>query len=118
MGDIFHLVVVMIIFFIILYFAYRASKLVGGSRFGGKKGKNIDLIESRATGMNSGVQLIRVGASYFLIGVTRDRITFLSEIDREKLDISVEEQTNGEKMPFSTAFEKIFADKMKSFRKK
>ena len=116
MADIIKLVVVLVVFIVIMYLAYRASKLVGGSRFGGKKGKNIDLVESRAVGINSGVQLIKVGTGYFLIGVTRDKITLLSEIDKETLDVAEEEQS-GHGMPLSSAFGKVFADKLQAFKK-
>jgi len=89
-SDILGLVSIVVIFIIVVYFAYFFTKFIGKSRLGGKKGVNIDMIEGHAVGVNSAVQLLRVGTRYFLIGVTKERITFISEIDREALDIETD----------------------------
>ena len=92
--SIWQLLLIVIVFVGVLILAYFFTKIVGGGKLLGinsRRGRNIDIVESRALGANNGgVQLLRVGACYYLIGVTKERITFLSEIDREKLDLGTE----------------------------
>jgi flagellar protein FliO/FliZ len=52
----------------------------------GKTSKgNFTIIEAISVGPNKTLQLIRVGSSYMVIGVSKDNITFIQHIDKSEL---------------------------------
>jgi flagellar protein FliO/FliZ len=76
---------VLILFFAILFLAYYISRYVARLQMGrGSKG-NISVIEAISIGPNKTLQLVRVGGSYMVIGVSKDNITFIQDVDKESL---------------------------------
>ena len=88
-GQFFYIILV---FAAIILMAYFATKWIAGARMGGKRGGagNIKLIESYAVNMQASLQIIRVGRKYLLIGVTKDRFNYLTELSEDDLNISAQ----------------------------
>lgn len=105
-GQFFLLIVV---FVAILFLAYFSTKWVASMRMGARKNDFMRLISSMPVGGNNSVQLIKVGEKYYLIGVSKENITYLTEIT----DINIPENLPG-KNNFS--FEKHFQDCFKRFK--
>lgn len=70
---------------IILVAFYFLAKVVASYRYKGNKNSNIKIIESIGIGYQSMIQLIEVGNKIILIGVTKDKITFLCEVDKDSI---------------------------------
>ncbi len=82
LGQLF---LVVLAFVIVLLLAYYVTKFF--ARSGGiRKGKNIETIEAMFINQTSSVRLIRVGGKFFLIGVAKDKISLLTEIDGNNID--------------------------------
>lgn len=50
-----------------------------------RKGSNLTIVESIAVGQHSMVQVVRAGDKYLVIGVTKERVTLLSELDSDEV---------------------------------
>ncbi|NLK20772.1 MAG: flagellar biosynthetic protein FliO [Epulopiscium sp.] len=80
LGQFFFLIV---LFMIILAAAYYVTRLLGRFQHQKYKTCNIKIIESIAIAPQKTLQLIKVGNKVYLIGITKDNIVYLSEIDGE-----------------------------------
>lgn len=89
-GQFFFLI---LIFIGILFLAYFSTRLLMKSRMAGR-GKNIKIIEGLSLGMQGSLQLIKVADKYYLIGVTRDNINFLTQIQSDMIEDDKEEETD------------------------
>lgn len=96
LGGIIQLFGILILFFLILYGAYLASKFAARFQNGRVSGKNMTIIEAISVGPGKTLQIVRVGKTYMVVGVSKDQITYLKEIDPSEL-----QQTQNE---FSVSF--------------
>ena len=97
---------VLIVFAVILYLAYVATKLLGrrlSVRSGGNK--NIKILESVSLGQNKTLLIVEAAGKTLLIGITSGQISLISELDGEK--IKSESENAGETMEFSKAFKTV-----------
>lgn len=108
LGQFFLLIIV---FIIILFLAYYSTKWLASSRFSIKRNSNVRIIESISVGYQSTIQLIKVGSKLFLIGVTKESVTFLTEIDEEINED--ENKQNDFKVPFEKYLQEYFNKKKK-----
>jgi flagellar protein FliO/FliZ len=65
--------------------AWYATKKMARARGLGRKGGNLSVVESVNVGGQAAVQLVRVGDKYLVVGVTRERVTLLSEVDKDQI---------------------------------
>ena len=103
-GMIGQLFLVVLAFALVLLLAYYATKFL--ARSGIKKGKIMETLESMFINQTSSVRLVRVGGKFFLIGVTKDKITFLTEIEEEQIDTNYAAQ-GFQAQPLSSLFNKL-----------
>lgn len=99
----------------VLFLTYYSTKWLARARAGGMtstgKKKNIQIIEAMPIGLQSSIQLVKVGNQFFLLATAKDKVTFLSEVDGEGINIE-EIQDN------RLNFEDYLADYFKKFKKK
>jgi len=69
---------------LLAYFVVRMLALARG-RMG--RGGNLAVIESIAVGNQSMVQLIKAGDKYLVIGVTREKVTILTELEDSQVNV-------------------------------
>ena len=71
--------------------AYWSTKLLASARGGRLRGgkRNLEMIDSMGVGAQTMVQIIRAGKKYALIGVTKEKVTMLAELNES--DISTGE---------------------------
>lgn len=102
-GQFFLLVIV---FIAIIMLAYFSTKWIASFRMGMRKNSAIKMISSMPLGGSNSLQLIKVGERYFLIGVSKEQITYIAEID--DIDVSVEQNVSSPKFPFEKYFQDYF----------
>jgi len=73
------------VFIGVLALAYFAIKKMARLRFMGKKGAELDVIEAVAVAPQSTVQIVKAGTRIFLVGVTRERVSLLAELEEKDL---------------------------------
>lgn len=79
---------ILVLFFLILYGAYWTSRYAAKFQGGRSAGRNMNIVEAISVGPQKTLQIIRVGKTYMVVGVSRDRITYLREIDSSELTLS------------------------------
>ncbi|MCL2604351.1 MAG: flagellar biosynthetic protein FliO [Defluviitaleaceae bacterium] len=81
-GSFFYILLVMGFIILFCYFILRLMGRVKGR--GGASG-NLQLMESIVVGSQNMVQLVRAGDKYLVIGVTKEQITVLAELDETQV---------------------------------
>ena len=83
-GRSFIYLIVLIFIIAAAYYATRfLTAKVRGTTFG-----NLKIMEGLGVGQHGSVLLVKAGAKYVLIGVTKDRITYLTELTKDELNIN------------------------------
>ena len=76
----FFYILILVVFVALL--AYWSTKLIASARVGKlRSGKrNLEVLESIGVGVQAAVQIIRAGEQFFLIGVTKEKISMLKMV--------------------------------------
>lgn len=90
---------------VILFAAYYTSKFVGKYKLGQFKNSNIQVIEAYRIGTNKMLQIVKIGNRYLLLGIGKDQITHLTELDEN--EVITHDLHEGEKPSFRQIFEKL-----------
>lgn len=98
-----------ILLIIILIAAYYTSKFVGRYKLGQTKNSNIKIIESYRISTNKLLQIVKVANKYLVIGVCKDQITYITELDED--EVLTHEVSEAEKQSFRQVFEKLKGNK-------
>jgi len=75
---------VLFVFIGIVVLAYFSTKWIARAR-NAVSGGNIKTVESVSVGVGANVCLVRVGGEYFLLGVTKERVSLITAIDPESI---------------------------------
>ncbi len=87
MDNILQLIVAVLIFVLVLAATYYVTKWIAKSGALQPYARNIKVIESSKVAPNKYIQIVRIGKKYYSIGVTKDNITFLGELEENQLDL-------------------------------
>ena len=90
---------ILIVFVGIVILAIYVTKFVGGARYTHRGNKNLKLMDSIGLGFQNGIHLVQVGKKYVLLGITKDRITFLCELNENEIneaEIDIEDKPSFE----------------------
>ena len=93
-----------LLFIGILFLAYYTTKKLNKAKMG-SSGKNLCILESLSLGMNGSMQLVKVGERFVLIGVTKEKISFLTDVDANDVTI---DKPRSVKAPFDKYFSSFF----------
>lgn len=69
----------------VAWLAWFATKKLAGARKAGGVGKNLSVIEAVNLGGHAIVQLVKAGDKFLVVGVTKERVTVLTELDAEQI---------------------------------
>ena len=94
---------ILLLFFVILYAAYFTTKFTAKFQSGRTMGKNMTIVEAISVGPQKTLQIVRVGETYMVVGVSKDQITYLREIDPAELVFKTQEEA----VSFSKLLDKI-----------
>ena len=85
-GNILQLIGLIIVFIIILFATYYVSRWVGKSGLIQNSSSNIRVVETFRLSQTKYLQIIKVGEKrFFLIAVSKDDITYISELNEEDI---------------------------------
>ena len=84
-GQILYIIGVTAVIGLLAYWTIRM--MAYNKRGGGRGGKNLGVIEGISVGTTSTVQLIRAGEKYLVIGVTKEKVTLLVELDESEVNV-------------------------------
>lgn len=103
-SSVSQLLTVLLIFIFVLVLTYWTTRLAGNYKRQQMSGKNIQVMETVSISASKYLQIIKIGSKYFVIGVSKDTITYLCEINEEELDFS---NNNGAGESFKSILEKL-----------
>lgn len=110
-GNIGSVVMALLVFILILYLAYFATKKMGKRLSIRDTGnKNIKIIDSISVGQNKAIMIIETAGKTLLLGITQNEISLISELDKTQL-VLTEQKSGGEPMEFSKAFKNVLEEK-------
>ena len=93
-GNILQLIGLIIVFIIILFATYYVSRWVGKSGLIQNSSSNIRVVETFRLSQTKYLQIIKVGKKrFFLIAVSKDDITYISELNEEDIAIVQDSMT-------------------------
>ena len=70
---------------LVAFLAYYATKKMAGARLRIGKPGNLRVIDSVNINAHAAVQIVKAGDKFLAVGVTRERITLLAEVDKEHI---------------------------------
>ena len=95
-----------IVFIIVLAATYYFTKWIAKSGMMQSQSKNIKVKETFKIATGKYIQIIQLGTKYYAIGVTKDDITFLAQLEEEQLDFSPD-LSGDTKVSFKELFDKF-----------
>ena len=110
-GNVLQLLVAIFAFVIVLLATYYLTKWIAKSGVVQSRSRNIKVIETFKIAPNKYIQIIQLGSKYYSIGVTKEHITFLTDLDEQQLDISEIPPVSGQ-APFADLLKKISKGKI------
>lgn len=94
---------VFLIFVFVLVLTYITTRFAGGYKKRMMSGQNIKIMETVSISASKYLQIINVGARYFLIAVTKDNVTYLCELNEGDVEFT----ENDSKDSFQNIFDKL-----------
>ena len=94
---------VFLIFVFVLVLTYITTRFAGGYKKRMMAGQNIKIMETVSISASKYLQIINVGARYFLIAVTKDNVTYLCELNEGDVEFT----ENDSKDSFQNIFDKL-----------
>ena len=76
LPDVLQFIGLCIVFVVILFLAYFSAKLAGGFQANVHAKSNIIIIETARISNNRCLQIVKIGDSYYLIGVEEDDLNY------------------------------------------
>ena len=88
MERIAQLFTVLLIFAFVLFLTWITTRWAAGFAKKQYFNKNIELIETAQVAPSRFVAIVRVGGRYLSLGIGKEEVTFLAELDRDELDLA------------------------------
>ena len=88
LSNTLQLVAILIVFVLVLIATYFTTRWIGKSGAIQSHSPNIHVKETFKIAPNKYVQIIELGNKFYAIGVSKDNISFLTELSEEQLDLT------------------------------
>lgn len=103
-SSVSQLLTVLFIFIFVLVLTYWTTRFAGNYKKQQMAGRNIQVMETVSISASKYLQIVKIGSKCFVIGVSKDTITYLCEINEEELDFP---NNNGAGESFKSILEKL-----------
>ena len=110
LASLIKLILLLVVFVLILFASYYFTRWYAKSGLVKNQSKNIQIMESYPLGPGKQICIIRLGSRYAAVAISKEQITFLTELQEEDLNM---EETVAQEMDFGAAFEKVLRSKLK-----
>lgn len=97
----------LLIFALILLFAYCSSKLAAKWQSNNLRNSNIEVIETMRVNGNKLIQIIRIGERYIAVGIGKDEVSYLTELDKDEIVFRQNPDSSRHSVPFKEIMEKV-----------
>ena len=88
-GNVFHLLVLVVVFILILFATYYCTRFIGKYAYNQTKADNIEVVETFHLSQAKYIQIVRVGKErYVAIAVSKDTVEMLAELTKDELVIT------------------------------
>ncbi len=95
---------VLLVFIFVLGITFFTTRWIANYQKKQTKGKNIEVIEQSRVGQNKYIQIVKTGDKYVVIGIGKNEITMLTELDSDEIKLPKDGETEG--LDFKQAFMK------------
>ena len=93
-DNILQLLGLLFVFILVLFAAWYVSKLIGNKAMGGFGNRNINVIESFRLDNNKAIEIIRIADKYLAIGISKDNISVLAQLNEEDIIVPSKDENN------------------------
>ena len=93
-DNILQLLGLLFVFVLVLLAAWYVSRFIGNKAMGGFGNKNINVIESFRLDNNKAIQIIRIADKYLAIGISKDNISVLAQLNEEDIIVPSKDENN------------------------
>ena len=93
-DNLLQLLGLLFVFIVVLLAAWYVSRFVGNKAMGGFGNRNINKIESFRLENNKAIQIVRIADKYLAIGVSKDEINVLAQLNEEDIIITSRDDNN------------------------
>ena len=83
--SIIELIGLIIIFVVVLVVCYYTTRFVAGRQVVQKRMGNFEIVETFPIAQNKYLQLIRMGEKYVVVSVTKDTVTYITELSEDEV---------------------------------
>lgn len=84
---VFQLIWYLIVFLLVIGVAFYITRFIGQSTLRYTRSTNLQVIDYIILGRDKGLYIVKVGDKFFLIGVSNNNITYLTEINKEDMKV-------------------------------
>jgi flagellar protein FliO/FliZ len=77
----------LLVFIVIIIACYYVTKLVGTNQLAKSKNSNFKILDTYKLGQNQLLAIVEVGTRYFCIGITKEQISLISELDTDSFTV-------------------------------
>ncbi|ABY94896.1 MULTISPECIES: flagellar biosynthetic protein FliO [Thermoanaerobacter] len=84
---VFQLIWYLIAFLLVIGAAFYITRFIGQSTLRYTRSTNLQVIDYIILGRDKGLYIVKVGDKFFLIGVSNNNITYLTEINKEDMKV-------------------------------
>ncbi|MFV0519771.1 MAG: FliO/MopB family protein [Lachnospirales bacterium] len=111
-GTTFQLLYSIFVLILMLVCIYFAGKFLRNKNIGFVKSENLEIVDKLSLGIGNSLAILRCGESYSLISITKEKVTYLTELTKEEL-ILVEKESlvENKNMSFTTVFNDFLKSK-------
>lgn len=96
---------ILVVFIAVVALAIFTTKWIAKSKYSAKGSGNLKIVESMSMGYQGGIHLLKCGKKYILLGIVKDRITVLSELEEDQI-----ETYENESVPAKKVFERYLTN--------
>lgn len=100
LGDIFSFVFMLVAVGGILYLSYVVTKKLSGTSMAGGMSKNMRVVDRMFMGRDKSIVVVRVGQKDYLLGISQNAITFLTELPEGEILVLEDEETGAKPLEF------------------
>lgn len=96
----------LLIFVLVLFLTFWTSKFIAGYQKQTMKTGNLEVVEATRIAQNKYLQIVRAGNRYFLIGLGKDTVHMVAELNPEELNLDREADAQTSYPDFTAILEK------------